>query len=48
MIRRHGHVCGRSFPGADPQDLVLLDDLLGIADPEVELPRSTRMRGGGG
>jgi class 3 adenylate cyclase len=27
------------FPHADPQDLVLLDDLLGIADPEVELPK---------
>ena len=24
---------------ADPQDLLLLDDLLGIADPDVELPR---------
>ncbi len=27
------------FPDADPQDLVLLDDLLGIADSDVELPR---------
>jgi hypothetical protein len=27
------------FPDADPQDLVLLDDLLGIADPDVELPK---------
>jgi hypothetical protein len=27
------------FPDADPQDLLLLNDLLGIADPEVELPR---------
>ncbi|WP_434086322.1 ATP-binding protein [Mycobacterium lentiflavum] len=27
------------FPDADPQDLLLLDDLLGIADPEVELPK---------
>jgi class 3 adenylate cyclase len=26
-------------PDADPQDLLLLDDLLGIADPDVELPR---------
>jgi class 3 adenylate cyclase len=26
-------------PDADPQDLVLLDDLLGIADPDVELPK---------
>jgi len=27
------------FPDADPQDLVLLDDLLSIADPDVELPK---------
>ena len=27
------------FADADPQDLVLLDDLLGIADPDVELPK---------
>jgi class 3 adenylate cyclase len=27
------------FSGADPQDLTLLDDLLGIADPNVELPK---------
>jgi adenylate cyclase len=26
-------------PDADPEDLVLFDDLLGIADPEVVLPR---------
>jgi predicted ATPase len=26
-------------PDADPEDLVLVDDLLGIADPEVALPR---------
>ncbi len=26
------------FPAADPQDLLLLDDLLGIADPTVTLP----------
>jgi class 3 adenylate cyclase len=26
-------------PGADPEDLLLFDDLLGIADPEVELPK---------
>ena len=26
-------------PDADPQDLLLLDDLLGIADPDVALPR---------
>jgi len=27
------------IPDADPQDMPLLDDLLGIADPEVELPK---------
>jgi class 3 adenylate cyclase len=27
------------FPDADPEDMLLLDDLLGIADPDVELPR---------
>ncbi len=27
------------IPDADPQDLLLLEDLLGIADPEVALPR---------
>jgi class 3 adenylate cyclase len=26
-------------PGADPQDLLLFDDLLGIADPDVPLPQ---------
>ncbi len=26
------------LPGANPQDLLLLDDLLGIADPDVPLP----------
>jgi adenylate cyclase len=26
------------IPDADPEDLLLLDDLLGIADPDVELP----------
>jgi class 3 adenylate cyclase len=26
-------------PDAEPEDLVLLDDLLGIADPEVQLPK---------
>jgi class 3 adenylate cyclase len=26
-------------PDADPEDLLLLDDLLGIAEPDVELPR---------
>ena len=28
-----------TVPDADPQDLLLLDDLLGIADPEVPLPQ---------
>ncbi len=27
------------FRDADPQDLMLLDDLLGIADPDLELPK---------
>jgi hypothetical protein len=27
------------FPDADPQDLLLLDDLVGIADPAVTLPK---------
>jgi class 3 adenylate cyclase len=27
------------MPDADPEDMLLLDDLLGIADPTVELPR---------
>ncbi len=27
------------FPDADPQDLLLLDDLLGIADPDTTLPK---------
>jgi adenylate cyclase len=31
------HVRDR-FPGADPEDLLLLDDLLGIRDPAVPLP----------
>src|SRR6202023_854952 len=26
-------------PGADPEDLLLFDDLLGIADPDVALPK---------
>ena len=34
------------FSDADPQDLLLFDDLLGVADADVALPRSTRMRGG--
>ena len=27
------------MPNADPEDLLLFDDLLGIADPEVKLPK---------
>jgi class 3 adenylate cyclase len=27
------------IPDVDPEDMLLLDDLLGIADPDVELPR---------
>ena len=27
------------MPDAEPEDLLLFDDLLGIADPEVELPK---------
>ena len=27
------------IPDADPEDMLLLDDLVGIADPNVELPR---------
>jgi hypothetical protein len=27
------------FPDAEPEDLVLFDDLLGMADPDVELPK---------
>jgi class 3 adenylate cyclase len=27
------------FPDADPEDMLLLDDLLGIADPQAELPK---------
>ena len=35
------------MPDADPQDLQLLDDMLGIADPDVPLAADqTRMRGG--
>jgi len=32
-------VRARVPPDADPQDLLLLDDLLGIANPDVELPK---------
>ena len=33
---------------ADPEDLLLLDDLLGIGDPDAVLPGSIQMLGGGG
>ena len=35
-------------PDADPEDLVLFDDLLGIADPAVPLPESIPMPVGDG
>ena len=35
-------------PDADPEDLLLFDDLLGIADPDIALPTSIRMPVGGG
>ena len=31
--------CAARFPGADDEDLLLLDDLLGIGDPDVALPQ---------
>ena len=34
-------------PDADPEDLLLFDDLLGVADPDVDCPRSIPMPGGG-
>ena len=39
MDRLPGPGSGNKFAGADGQDLLLLDDLLGIADPEVALPQ---------
>ena len=35
-------------PDADPEDLLLFDDLLGIADPRWRCPGSIRMLVGGG
>ncbi len=35
-------------PDADPEDLALFDDLLGIADPNTPYPRSIPMPVGGG
>ena len=38
-MRPRGRGCAARVPdGVDPQDLVLLDDLLGIRDPATELP----------
>ena len=31
--------CGLESSDADPEDLLLFDDLLGIADPECDLPK---------
>ena len=31
--------CATEVPDADPEDVLLFDDLVGIADPEVELPK---------
>jgi class 3 adenylate cyclase len=50
LLRAMAHVSGlddatararvrAQIPDADPQDLLLLDDLLGIADPDVDLPK---------
>jgi class 3 adenylate cyclase len=38
LLRSIGQL-GARVPNADPQDLLLLDDLLGIADSDVELPK---------
>jgi class 3 adenylate cyclase len=38
LLRAVGQLSTR-VPDADPQDLLLLDDLLGIADSDVELPK---------
>ncbi|WP_343203450.1 adenylate/guanylate cyclase domain-containing protein [Mycobacterium sp. UM_CSW] len=37
--RRRVRARMRIVPDADPEDMLLLDDLLGIADPNVELPK---------
>ena len=37
--RPPGIDCATGFTDADPEDLLLLDDLLGIADPDAALPR---------
>ena len=38
LLRATRERLGAGVPDIDPQDLLLLDDLLGIADPEVTLP----------
>ena len=37
--KARGHACGRRFPTQTPRMWCCSDDLLGIADPEVKLPR---------
>ena len=37
--RPPARACAARVPDADPEDVLLFDDLLGIADPEVELPK---------
>ena len=39
MLRATREQLRANVPDADPQDLLFLDDLLGIADPEVPLPQ---------
>jgi hypothetical protein len=36
------------IPDADPEDLLLFDDLLGIVDPDATCPASIRMPVNGG
>ena len=35
-------------PDADPDDVLLFEDLVGVADPETELPNIDPDAGGGG
>jgi class 3 adenylate cyclase len=39
LLRASRELLRAGEPDADPQDLLLLDDLLGIADPEMPLPQ---------
>ena len=39
LLRASRELLRAGAPDADPQDLLLLDDLLGIADPEMPLPQ---------